>query len=449
MPKMASSGRSLEGDPVGFPIVRVCSLFHRFRAPVLAVYAVAAVVVCANAIHRATNPKRSSEYRAFCEIARESVVEGNDHYETIPHRRAYPPFFCLTFAPFALQPPVSGAVTFVLLCMAFGVLSVWLTTQAAFGGKAPPGAALVVFLLAGTFILSVVARCETDLLVLFPLAIALWGLSLRPSWRKDAVAGALLGFAAILKLTPGLFGVFLLIHRRWVALVSMAASVVLLGFGLAAAVWGVSGTIQRYQSWHERILKPYSEVGPTHFIARAYREINQSPTAALCRLLNKEHAGTLWERGPRINLADLPLGTVRRIAFYVKLAVLALLVWGWWRSAGSASPLALSAAFSSVVLGMLLLGDVSLQTHHVTLVFPYAVCLAALAGEMEEGARKRFTTAFVAAIILLVFSATHVGKTLSVLALSDFILLACMLALLASGGRSRRSVQTPPQSGGR
>ena len=56
---------------------------------------------------------------------------------------------------------------------------------------------------------------------------------------RDAAAGTLLGFAAMFKLAPGIFGLHFLLTRRWRALAAMVLTVALLGI-LSIAVFGWS-----------------------------------------------------------------------------------------------------------------------------------------------------------------------------------------------------------------
>jgi len=407
----------------------ICAFCHRFRVPILVLYAVIVLGIGANALHRALSENRSSEFSSFREIVQESVVNGHDPLETIQHIRAYPPFFAIAFAPFGLPPAAAGAISFVIVNIIFAVLSTWACVRACFGREPPPGAALVLFPLPGMYILTVIARCETDLLVLLPLAGAL-ALMVRGGRRRDILAGVLLAFPAAMKLTPGLFGLFLLVQRRWAAFFSMAAAggVFFLGFGLA--IWGVNGTIERHRTWYEKVLKPYSEEGPQAFITRPYRKINQSPTAALFRFLNKEHGGRLDRKGEaKINVLDLSSGAIRKIATVLKTLILLALIAGWWAGAKSESPLVFSAAFASVVLGMLMLSDVSLRTHHAVLLFPYGVSLAVLCRREAGPVRHLFAVGFPLALFFMIIGALHIGKVASTLVAADFVMLACMLAV--------------------
>jgi len=441
---MASSDPYPSDDERSRRIVRgLCAFLHRFRIPVGAVYAVVIVAVTANGIHRALDETRSSEFRSFCEIVQESIAEDHDHYETIAHRRAYPPFFAIAFAPFGLLPTTVGAVFFYVACAAFTLISVWLCARSCAGQVGVHGAALLLLPLPSIYILSAIARGETDLLVLLPLSGAL-ALMIRGGRRSDAAAGALLGFAAALKLTPALFGPFLLIQRRWTALAAMVLSGVVLVGGLGVAVWGVDGTIERHRSWVENVLKPYSAEGPSAFIERPYRAINQSPTAALFRLLNEKHGGVL-EPGTsaKINIVNLRPETVRRIASGIKLLVLAALAVCWWGAAKSPSRIVFSAAFASVVLGMLLLSDVSLRTHHVTLLFPFGVCIAVLASDLAGPARWLIEAVFPASLLLLLIGVFHIGKIMSTLVLADVLLLAGMLGIMLAHGRAESSDRSP------
>lgn len=71
-------------------------------------------------------------------------------------------------------------------------------------------------------------------LVLLLCAAGAWAALVR---GRDTLAGAILGYAALFKLAPALFGLYFLLQRRWRALAAMAVTALLL-FGASLIVTG-------------------------------------------------------------------------------------------------------------------------------------------------------------------------------------------------------------------
>jgi hypothetical protein len=92
---------------------------------------------------------------------------------------------------------------------------------------------------------------------------------------------------------------------------------------------------------------------------------------------------------------------------------------------------------------MLLLGDVSLHTHHVTLLFPFGVCLAALLGDVTGPPRWLIEVGLPAAIALMLMGGIRIGKIFSTLVLADLLLLACMMGLMLGVVSVPRPEQSP------
>jgi len=433
MPKMANSQPRAPEAPAQSFIERLDAGLGNLarKRPFQALAAAILVAFSVNAVMRAANPRRSSEFRGFRRIVQVSIVEGKDHYRTISHIRAYPPFFAIAFAPFGLLPRAVGAAFFVALSMAFAIWATWLCVQAAGATSDPLGRAVLLFLLAGPFCLAAIARCESDMLVVLPVAGAFYLFS-RGGRGRNAAAGALLGFAAALKLTPGVFGFYLLARRRWMALVSMAVAGVVLVAGLGTAVWGIEGNYSRHRSWYEVVARPLAREGPTAFITRPYRGVNQSLTAALFRFLNVKHAERLpW--GSRTNVADIPARHLLDISNILRSGLL-VVFFGLWVFCGIED----QCAFALAPLAMLFFSPVSLHTHHGVLMVSYAVALAAI-GDRQS---RRATVArwlFVLSLVLMFLTGLKAGKALSSLVASDVVLFFALLLLACQRMRTARS----------
>ena len=67
--------------------------------------------------------------------------------------------------------------------------------------------------------------------------------------RRDSLAGALLGLAALYKLLPALFVVMLVAKRRWRALIAWGVTIVAVDAGAALGVGGPGQIVQLHRRW--------------------------------------------------------------------------------------------------------------------------------------------------------------------------------------------------------
>jgi len=369
----------------------------------------------------------SSEFREFRALGWGTVVKDLDPYADYRHVRAYPPFFGIAFFPFSVfwRWPGVGSGLFFLVgylggLLAAWVLAVWWQPQ---GQKVKFGLFALNWILLAPFIGSVLARCETDMLVITPVAVALMFFA---QGRRRFTAGALLGFAASFKVLPALFGVYLLCQRRWRCLSGMVAGGLVCTVLMSAVVWGPSGAFEKHMSWYRHIIAPYRTEGARGFIGRPYRSTNQSLTAAIHRFLTPIRAGK-DDDTRMVNVLNLSPEQADRIASVLCGAVGLGLVALWVICRRKEETAAVrAAAFATVPLGILLLSGVSLTTHHVNLVVPCGVIIACAVGLRDE-AGQRWLWAALAAMGLC-----FLGASRTILLLSPF-LAGTVLLLVAVG----------------
>jgi hypothetical protein len=299
----------------------------------------------------------------------------------------------------------AGGALFGIANYLLYTLAVRLWARVVSNSEQPPFR-LIVTLWAALFPLFAVTmlRCETDVFVVFPLALAGYWLFRK---GRPVRAGAALAFAASMKVIPGVYGVFLVCIKRWRrAALGMIAGGIVLCIAAPAAVWGVPRTVALYRSWIEHVVAPYHSGGAATFIPRSYRSINQSVTAVTFRLLAPVKAGkTLFGHKPfYVNIVSLPPRTVSRITA-VERGVIGLMMISLWIWFGNRKPYRLRDAvvlFATVPLAMLFLSEVSLTTHHVTLLIPFGVLVGhAMAPDATPREHSGLRTAGIAWIILL------------------------------------------------
>jgi len=327
---------------------------------------------------------RSSEFRGFRRFAWGAVLEGLDPYADLGHVRAYPPFFGIAFLPFAVlwRVPGLGSGLFYVIGFGFALLSAYLCAR--WTEERPRfGVFALLFILLAPLAMNVLVRCETDMLVLLPVAAAF-------SWfvrgRRGFACGLLLGFAASFKVLPGLFGVYLLLRRRWWASLGMAAAGLACTVMLPALVWGPRRAWALHVSWYRHVVAPYATADLLDSVGPPARASNQSLTAALFRYLRPIRVRTQGYSG-RVNLLRLEPGTVL-LAARLMHACVAVGLLGLWALTPVREPAALrrGALYASVCAGILLLSSVSLTTHHVLLLVPLSVVLVSMLAMGDERA---------------------------------------------------------------
>ena len=383
----------------------------------------------------------SSEFRDFRSLAWGTILEGRDQYSPtdFANVRAYPPFFAIALFPFALPWRLRGigSALYFLTGYAGGLLTAWCLARwwqrrqdaARFGLFA------LIWLMLAPFMGAVLGRCESDMLVVTPLAAALFMLT---RGRKEMLGGALLGFAASFKVLPGLFGVYLLCQRRWRAAVGMAAVGVACMALLPAVVWGPRGAWQRHVSWYRHVVAPYHEAGASAVIGLgAYRSTNQSLTAAVYRFLTPIRAGKDTDMRS-VNFASLSDSTARMVASAMRAFVALTLVALWIMCGGRHETAAERAIlFATVPLGMLLLSEVSLGTHHVTMVLPLSVILVrgVWLGDLRA---RRVLWAVPLVLLICAVGASKTVHLYSPYVAATVLLFICMLLIALRDRMARR-----------
>lgn len=436
-----------------------CRLWERKGAWrwTVAVCAVLVLLLSWQAVRRALGG--SSEFYGFRRIVQVSLVEGKNHYEVIPHLRAYPPFFAIFWAPFGMFPLGEGgsggvvahriglgvsAALAAAVMIAFTFWAVRAAVAAAWRGeKRPPfGAYVLVWFLSAGPAFGSIARLETDMLIVMAVAGAMW-LMLRK--KRCFWGGVLLGLAAAVKLTPGLFGVYLVCRRQWKALAGMVAAGVVCTVLLPALVWGPAGAVERHGSWLRKVIIPYARKGPEAFIGRPYRRANQSPRAALTRYLTHYNASAS-ERPRYVNLADLSPETVRTIATVLKVLLICALIAVWVRAGPDGGPTDLPA-FTLVPLGMLLLSDVSLTSHTAIFVIPYAALVGTVCASEGAGTARRLSWALSLAFLLSASSIVRLLRELSTTTCAMLVLFAAVMYAFCCARREAREGEGLPSNG--
>lgn len=293
-----------------------------------------------------------------------AVAHGHDLYELRVGRYAlpatYPPFSAMLFAPAALLSFSALRIVVTLINLVeLAVAALLACRLVGWPGRPLRPAAVLLMTGLGVFLEPVWTTLRYGQINLLILGLVLWDLGLPESSRLKGVG---IGLAAGLKVTPGLFVVYLLLTRRFRAAATAAAScaaTVLIGLlGLPGASWDF---------WTK-------DLYDTTRVGKEYIVDNQSLRGMTDRLLHSTHTG---------------VSTTLLVGF-VAVSGLALAVLvdrlGRFDRRGAGMPRARAWAGMTVAVTMVLVSPIS-WTHHWVWCLPILVLLGAEAREERRRGR--------------------------------------------------------------
>jgi alpha-1,2-mannosyltransferase len=185
----------------------------------------------------------------------------------------YPPFAALLLRPLGLLPFDAAAAVFTAISVvALGVATYWLLAPVADRHGWPRWYALTIALILASW-LEPIRETITFGQINAVLAVLVVGDLLVAVPRKWRLAGAGIGLAAAIKLTPAIFIVYLLLTRRWRAAITATATAAAATLLAAAVDWNDSWRFWTHTVWDT------SRVGPN-----LGRLQNQSLLGVLARL---------------------------------------------------------------------------------------------------------------------------------------------------------------------
>lgn len=242
------------------------------------------------------------------------------------------------------------------------------------------------------------------------------------------MGGALLGAAAVMKLLPGIFVLWLVLTRRWRGLAGFVAAALLLAIVPCLLVFGPHRTLAYHREWWEFNARGAAAEGMTdpelreHFIDAR----NQSIPAVVSRLCWPEHPYRLPWRPAALS----PL-TCRTIAYGVAAALLAGLALATWQAQTEASSIAAAYALAMIVFAPLL------RQYYLVWTLPALVVLADQA--LRGATRRSAALGWLGLSIWLLGMAAWLSETARAAGAHLLMLIIIGIAIIA--GTPRRAAQ--------
>lgn len=415
-----------------------------------------------------TRKDRGTDFTAYYS-AGELARQGRNIYDfrnsSTPFRPyIYPPMFAIfPMIPLALLPHNAALAIYYALNAGLLVLACvmlmrlfWPRGETAGGFWRSPEAGLAVaMLVCGRFLDENLKLGQANLIILFLVAAGLYLLA-----RARPVGGGLaVALATVYKLTPGLFGLYLLWSRRGWAMVGGALGLALFLGVIPSAVLGVrenAAYLQAFADKHARRMAPSNDedaddAGEEEDPARADAIVIGWGDAARNRRDRGEgvsFTGTFKKLAvPERTKDDPPLTAAEtreraekaraaKLAAYACSALLLLLTvvltWPRWAGAG-ALPMALS--WGLVAVTALLIAPLTRKAHMATILIP-AFALTALLLKPDAGGPRARKAAWIGLLALgataTLTSQGAIGKDAATWCANHGVLTWAMLAFYAA-----------------
>ena len=223
-----------------------------------------------------------------------ALLHGRDVYAAHPQHShlpfTYPPFAALSFVPMALLGPVGARVALTALSAIALVVCLGLSIRAVRPGWTARSRWTIALVVAAAALFTdpvywTLSYGQVNLLLMALVLLDLFGR------RTVLPRGVLIGLATAVKLTPGIFIVYLALTRRWRAAV-IAGAVVLASMATGYLV--APGPSLEY--WGRLVFEP-RRVGGLMFAG------NQSLRGVVARLSGDTGAGSVWMLSALVTLA--------------------------------------------------------------------------------------------------------------------------------------------------
>jgi alpha-1,2-mannosyltransferase len=336
----------------------------------------------------------------------QSVARGENVYNewTKDGSFPYPPIAGLLLWPITQLPPLTAAITWFCLKLAMVAASIrWsilLVTQP--DERFALWQVALLIALATRPILSDLQHGNINILILFLTTAGLVAFRNHRDW----LAGAMIGLAGAIKVTPLLFVPYFALKRQWNMVASSLAGLALFLLLVPGTTLGFERNWWLVRSWSGAMIEPYALEGKVETI-----QTNQSLPGVLVRLTT-DSPGIELEDGTRmaVNWVNLQQETALWI---VKGLIVALLAWIGWLARNdivNRRDARLALEYAMIFIAMLLISERSWKHHFVTMILPFAALVAAASRDYgTERMRAFIWVSMAAAFLLMASTSSEVG----------------------------------------
>lgn len=419
---------------------------------ILAVVCIWSVVTSVRSAWRSEkNPGRTSDFAAFYG-AGTLALQGDSIYDVKKTAVTYRPFiYPPTFAvfpmmPLALLPFNTALIVFTILNHTALLLACWLVRDAMWGNwdihlpetfarstwtqlwRHPDTGLMLAVLICSRGLQSNMRHGNANTFVLLALALGCWwavkSLKASSQYHQAFLSGVAVALATAIKVTPGLFGLYLLWTRRWLGLFGGAVGLVFFLLLMPALPLGFSNTVARLKEFalhaSSAVAGEGSEADVVDWQGAAQKQIEAGICirGSLMSVLTNKPLVTSYKGKnieSRISLVDLPENTARNLLRCVELLVLGLTVALTARQISRCDPGGLALSWGLVAETMLLISPVTRKAHFCVLIISCGAMFALMQQSRITGLAKKFclVAMFVLCLRGVVFSDEIIGQVRS------------------------------------
>mgnify|MGYP002623213143 CR=1 FL=1 len=352
----------------------------------------------------------------------------------------YPPGFLVLLRPLTKVPLPVAAVIWQLskyLCIAAIFAASWRMVSEE--RPLPLWGKVATVILSARFLVSDLQHGNINIYIAFLVIVSAWLL-----WtRREMLAGLLIALAATTKVTPVLWGAFLLYKRRWRALAGFFLGVVLFLEVLPLTVISADLNHRLLGRWYQHVIISFVSEGKIYST-----KMNQSLAAVTNRLLGREE----WTGGEDTqviaSLSDDAVTWIQRAAGAALLFAAGYVCRGKWPAD---DPMTLASHWGILAVIALALSGYTWTGHFCVLILGICVMIAQYRRKVES--RLMSASQIIGAISfgLIIFSGdiiSRAGRQFAAqigLPLLSALLLGAALCLVVMGRRgSTQSEDRPP-----
>ncbi len=357
----------------------------------------------------------------------------------------YPPFFAVVpMMLLAMLPHNTALIVFTILNYALLLGTCWMLYAALWGGagvnRPPPWdgsfaewrvllrqPSVGIFLAAAACFLFIDGNNRmgnANLFVTFPLALALWLTMRVPTSAGKFLSGVSIALATAIKVTPGLFGLYLLWTRRVWAMVGGAVGLVVFLLLIPSLGLGFSNTLERLREFTGHASSSISGEGSENDaldhpgVEQKQLEGGYGVRGLLMHYLTaKPLDWKMTRHGQRysgmyyVNVVNLSPEAARLIAYGVCGLLLLVTIVLTAGASARTTPDGIALSFSLVTVAMLLIAPITRRAHLCVLLITFAVLIALIQRGQITGRLKAFCIACIAALFLsgIVLSSELIG----------------------------------------